>query len=713
MKSKTYRKIFLTFLTVIIIYTIFIMVIVINNEITQRKTEHTTQSIMALDNSAFRIDQQIRFALNSMKALATKDSIIRFSQNTESDYTLFSAMYDEIRENYLLMNQFEYSIGVLNPENHIIVSSDGYFVYNDFFSFLNIDTKIGLLSEMLTDATFSSSLFETLDQRLILLHKEQVESQILYFFAYWKKNELLSPMNQELQVIDQQYLFNNTNTLMFIDFTKKPIQQHTQLDKTFFTKNSEVIPFVSYQLVATIQNIFPLSTISSFLFPLLVLIVLGALIVIFLSKRMYRPYLDILNEIKKSHIDILTVDDINLALHQIIESSSSFTQLQTPVSVEVKELFLKNLLYGKYTYKMSKSLLPAFHLEGIEKSGSFVFLTFSGEMVEETDFNETEIIHVRKQLIKKINCIEPYDIISFSEKHFVILFYDQEYSKIMKMLDQLKITIEDSLNLKMTYFLSKPFHSLEHFIEVFHETCQWTDEFNGEDRFQQPPILAANAFHKINYTVDEEQMLIHYFKVDDFMHAKELLQQVVETNISSSRSLGFLQEFSTALILTIKRIAMVKEISYREFYEQNKTHYLYLKKGFSDPEVKQTIYTLFDKLISQIKSTEKTNGSKADEIIHYINSNYCKDLSLTDIAQHFHLSEAYLSRLIKERLSMSFKPYVNQMRVEKAKQLMLEREKSINEIASKVGFKNTNSFIRVFKQFEGITPGTFRASKIQ
>lgn len=136
------------------------------------------------------------------------------------------------------------------------------------------------------------------------------------------------------------------------------------------------------------------------------------------------------------------------------------------------------------------------------------------------------------------------------------------------------------------------------------------------------------------------------------------------------------------------------------------------KKGFSDPDVKKTIFFLFDTLITQIETTENNNGSKTDEIIQFINSNYCNDLSLTDIAQQFHLSEAYLSRLIKERLSMSFKPYVNQLRVEKAKRLMSEQESSINEIASKVGFKNTNSFIRVFKQFEGTTPGTYRTNKI-
>ena len=156
-------------------------------------------------------------------------------------------MYDEIRENYLLMNQFEYSIGILNPENHIIVSSDGYFVYNDFFSFLNIETKAGLLSEMLADASFSSSIFETLDQRLIMLHKEQVENQTLYFFAYWKKNELLSPMNQEIQVIDHQYPSSETNSPILTDFTQNTIQQEAKSDTIVFTKNSEVLPFANYQ----------------------------------------------------------------------------------------------------------------------------------------------------------------------------------------------------------------------------------------------------------------------------------------------------------------------------------------------------------------------------------------------------------------------------------------------------------------------------------
>lgn len=133
MKSKTYRKIFFTFLAIIILYTLVIMVIVIRNEINQKSIERSTQHRLDLDNSAYKIDQQLHFALNSMRLLASKDSIIQFSESPETNYGLFSVMYDEIKNNFLLMNQAEYSVGIMNPSSNIVVSSDGYFVYPDFF----------------------------------------------------------------------------------------------------------------------------------------------------------------------------------------------------------------------------------------------------------------------------------------------------------------------------------------------------------------------------------------------------------------------------------------------------------------------------------------------------------------------------------------------------------------------------------------------------
>lgn len=711
MKSKTYRKIFFTFLTIIVLYTFAIMVIVIKNEINQRSIEQSAQNKLDLDNSAYKIDQQLHFALNSMKLLATKDSIIQFSQSPDTNYGLFSTMYDEIRNNFLLMNQAEYSVGIMNPSSNIVVSSDGYFVYPDFFTFLNIKTESGVIADLLSNAQFTSSVFETLDHRLIFINKEQIENQELYFFAYWKKDEILSTNDNHLMILDQQYLSTNDSSTSLIDFSHNDIQQDINATRTTLTKSSEVLPFVSFQLQMEQRTSIPFSTVSSFLIPLLLLILVGSIMVVFLSRRFYRPYLLILNEIKKGTTDTYTVDDINRALHQMIESTHSLTHVDTPIPDEVKDLFLKNLLFGKYDYETSTKLLHSFHLQKIEEEqGVFAFFTFFGEKSEEINLKKEEIIQIRKQLIKKISPTFSYDFISFTEEQFVLIIYKEQIVNILKEVEQLKDALQINLDLKVTYLLSKPFHTLESFIETFHETCQWVDYYNAEIKDHPTSLAIRTEPIKINYSVDDEQLLIHSIKVDDFPRAKEILQQILAKNVTLTTTLAYLQEFSMAYTLTLKRVATIKDISYLDFYKKNQTLFTHIKNGYSDPTITEKMMALFERMVKEIKEKNDTTISKSDEIIQYINKYYCQDLSLTDIAEQFHLTEPYVSKLIKESLGMSFKPYLNQLRVEKAKQLLTTQTLTIQIVAEKVGFKSTNSFIRVFKQFEGVTPGNYRSA---
>lgn len=711
MKSKTYRKIFFTFLTIIVVYTFIIMVIVIKNELNQRNSEQATQNKLDLDNSAYKIDQQLHFALNSMKLLSSKDSIIQFSESPETNYELFSTMYDEIRNNYLLMNQAEYSIGIMNPSGNIVVSSDGYFVYPDFFHFLNIKTESGVISDLLTNAQFTSSVFETLDQRLIFINKEQIENQDLYFFAYWKKDEILSANDPNFIIIDQQYTEKTKSPTTLIDFSKSDIQYVTNTETSMIVKNSEVLPFVSFQLKIEQKNAIPFSTISSFLVPLSLLIAVGSVIVVFLSRRFYRPYLLILNEIKKGTTDTYTVDDINHALHQIIDSSHSLTRMDAPILDEVRELFLKNLLFGKYNYETSAKLLRSFHLEKIEEAqGVFAFFTFLGEKSEEANLKKEEIIHIRKQMIKQIHPTFSYDFIGFTEEQFLLIIYKEQIVNVLKEIEVLKETLQDNLDLKVSYLLSKPFHSLDTFIDMFNETYQWVDDYNAEIKGAPSPLTIRTEPVKINYSVDDEQLLIHSIKVDDFPRAKDILKQILAKNISVTTSLGYLQEFSIAFTLSLKRIATIKDISFPAFYQKNHALFTHVKNGFSDPNITEKIMSIFDLMISEIIAKNDTNLTKSDEIIQYINKNFCQDLSLTDIAEKFHLTEPYVSKLIKDTLTMSFKPYLNQLRIEKAKQLLTTQSMNIQVVAEQVGFKSTNSFIRVFKQFEGVTPGNYRSN---
>jgi AraC-like DNA-binding protein len=84
------------------------------------------------------------------------------------------------------------------------------------------------------------------------------------------------------------------------------------------------------------------------------------------------------------------------------------------------------------------------------------------------------------------------------------------------------------------------------------------------------------------------------------------------------------------------------------------------------------------------------------------------ELSLFTLSQLTNLSEIQISKLLKNEYNQSFKQYLNDVRMTRAKQLLLETELSIKEIIFKSGYKTSSHFFRIFKDQEGISPSEFR-----
>lgn len=105
---------------------------------------------------------------------------------------------------------------------------------------------------------------------------------------------------------------------------------------------------------------------------------------------------------------------------------------------------------------------------------------------------------------------------------------------------------------------------------------------------------------------------------------------------------------------------------------------------------------------------KKYDRTMANKMINYIHENYIRDISLNDISEHFNLSTSYLSTMFKYYTGQNFKDYLNLCRVKASKELM-EKESNlrINEIATKVGCSGAVTFIRMFRKYEGMSPGQY------
>ncbi|SHI51514.1 helix-turn-helix domain-containing protein [Desulfofundulus thermosubterraneus] len=121
--------------------------------------------------------------------------------------------------------------------------------------------------------------------------------------------------------------------------------------------------------------------------------------------------------------------------------------------------------------------------------------------------------------------------------------------------------------------------------------------------------------------------------------------------------------------------------------------------------VEKVVVTHIRWVQEQIHGTDQVIIRRVKELI---SKNYTKPITLTQVARQVHLSPAYLSRLFKQRTGQSFIDYLTQVRLNEAKALLLAGEKTIDQIASAVGFNNNSYFTAVFKKREGVTPSEFR-----
>jgi len=109
-------------------------------------------------------------------------------------------------------------------------------------------------------------------------------------------------------------------------------------------------------------------------------------------------------------------------------------------------------------------------------------------------------------------------------------------------------------------------------------------------------------------------------------------------------------------------------------------------------------------------SDEKSDSKKSiiSNVKQFIEEHYSEDISLSGIADHFGISAPYLSTLFKKQANDNFNNYLRNIRLKKAMDLLVETDFDINLIATKIGYHNTRSFLRVFKYFTGMTPTEYR-----
>ena len=131
---------------------------------------------------------------------------------------------------------------------------------------------------------------------------------------------------------------------------------------------------------------------------------------------------------------------------------------------------------------------------------------------------------------------------------------------------------------------------------------------------------------------------------------------------------------------------------------------LYNNKHDAYNEIVKMVDILFDKM--NIKGKLSDGGMKS--VIDYIERNLKRGISLEDVANHVNISTYYLSKIFKKEMGVNFITYVTDRKMDLAKEMLVNTDIPVLNIALDLAYNEANYFSKAFKKKTGLTPSEYR-----
>lgn len=218
-----------------------------------------------------------------------------------------------------------------------------------------------------------------------------------------------------------------------------------------------------------------------------------------------------------------------------------------------------------------------------------------------------------------------------------------------------------------------------------------------------------------DYPIEKEQQIINLAKSGDYPALKVLLEDIFACNLKKTGiPPELVNNLFSALAGTAVRTIYEIHSTLEDIFGSGFNIYKRLSEHHSKEDKQKFIKEVFESITNYISARRKNQNQKVyDRIVAYIHDNYSSDISLNSVGEAIGLSIQYISWIFKETSGINFIDYLNNYRVQKAKELLTAPGLSVNEIGQRVGFNNTNNFIRVFKKYEGVTPGQYKETYVK
>ncbi|MDC7250018.1 MAG: AraC family transcriptional regulator [Sphaerochaetaceae bacterium] len=362
------------------------------------------------------------------------------------------------------------------------------------------------------------------------------------------------------------------------------------------------------------------------------------------------------------------------------------------------------------------------------------YLKFKSNGMCISDVNYTNIVNLEQDLYySKQLLFEKLStdiVIALKEDLFYVLVKD---TAIIHLLGPLEIDFKNFDDYTFVSYdeiesVSRLFYYLLTGYELFYHIPRFVDEsykyYKGEKFFFSEEKI-FNVEEQPRFTFNNQYQLYNVLSISIKERNKGFLHNYINSLLEEDLFEELEKDYEKQVIeklgkLRLKKNILIHSLSQIMYYlneeminqsENVNITYLIITEIEKANNINSLItiaYKIVDKIIDSIDDYQISHNAYVRKATNFIICNLDQKITLDVVSEHLAISSKYLSTLFKSELNITFKDYVIDKRVRKAKKLLSYTNKSLSDISLEIGIQNSNNFISFFKTNVGTTPNEYR-----
>lgn len=717
------KKLLRTYLIIVLFFTTVITTLLFFGARFILQKEQVQKDTIVFDNACSLFEDR----LSSLQKIIQLIS----SSNYARDYAAEVSGKSNTHNRVMLCNQLCNVAFATQPGCSLLVTkaTDNHYCSNATTAETN-DLKYGLQSLSLTEETFQSIIDSFSDAHTVetVLYPTYVSSDDdliilatriffnsnypLYIFAGFQPDKLIHTVSSE----NYSFSIYQGDQIKVSHSSADSERALSWVNKNVKTSLYQKDYFILGQNFTYIMTAQPVSVWNQTLLLIfsscIVIFSLCLFAVIFITNKMYAPIQETLNQ-------TTTVCETDNEFSEIQKNFRSLRKHMDHLELKMQDYltpaqvqFIHDLLIGAVSSDQFENYAARYQIN--VTGTNFIAVVFMHNDLSSSAFAETCDFHpVHEQFMYFISQnpqLQLFHIIHISPSEQVFIFQNTDIALLAGHI-RLYYDSLSKKNVSTQDILISIGSSCTNLAQIYRSYLHASDLIvKAQHSYTRENLLiygsansAANSTYTVYYPLNTEQTLINAVLNGKQATWSALLEALIDTNEQQNLTpvpLSFM------LSTTFNRILISADIDSDIVWEQQKQLYDRLHSCKSYKE----LYHMALDILMQIsdlleQQTQSSSKNIRSQMLDFVHSNYTRDISLLDLADHLHLSKSYTSVLFKDVVGSNFKDYLSAYRMEKACEFIAAAKGKVRllDIASAVGC-STSSLLYLFNRYKGMTP---------